>query len=163
VRGTGEGSPRLQAAGQEMSRVMKAFLHRYSFALIVAACLFTLAHSTYKNHHNDQLGTCKSNLRALGLAMEMYSTDNSARYPDNFADLVPEYIDQIPQCPASTEASYILHLGPDAPWNDAGFSDYYYICCAGQNHLQAGVPKNLPATNSISDHHAPYHPQEDRS
>ncbi len=42
---------------------------------------------------------CKSNLKNIGTALEMYSSDHGGEYPPSLATLSPEYLKRIPECP----------------------------------------------------------------
>lgn len=106
---------------------------------IVAVSWFIL-----DSHHRKRLLECKTNLKDLGTAMEMYSTDYDGHYPSQLQMLTPNYLAELPSCPNS-DGQYQLKTLPDAPGNDSGFEDYYYIFCAGQNHQAAGEGKDQPA------------------
>lgn len=96
-----------------------------------------------------QLTACKSNLKNLGTAMEMYSTDWSGKYPEDLAMLTPNYLKTIPDCPAAGSATYTLQTGVEAPKNTGGFIDYYILQCEGNFHSAVGVPPNFPQYNGI--------------
>jgi hypothetical protein len=91
------------------------------------------------------LSGCKSNLKNMGTAMEMYSTDWAGEYPENMGLLTPNYLKTIPDCPAAGRNTYSdsLQLGPDADGNTEGYDWYYYFECSGENHreLQANYPR----------------------
>lgn len=106
---------------------------------------------TMKKHQQKSLTGCKNNLKEIATAMEMYSTDWSGRYPGTLTELVPEYIDEIPACPAAGVATYRMELGEDAPQNPSGLRDYFHLRCSGKNHLAVGVPGDFPQRDSISD------------
>jgi hypothetical protein len=98
-----------------------------------------------------QATSCKSNLKVIGTALEMYSTDYSGRYPDKLDLLIPNYLRYIPECPAAGADTYSEHFqtGPDAPGNSAGYQDYYHVECHGHFHKSAGIPENYPQYNGI--------------
>lgn len=96
-----------------------------------------------------QLSACKSNLKNLGTAMEMYATDNSGKYPDDMAKLTPEYLRDIPECPAAGRVSYALYTGLKAPGNESNSEDYYYFECQGENHAGHGLAENFPAYSAL--------------
>ncbi len=48
------------------------------------------------------LKSCQSNLKNLATALEMYSTDNVGRYPEELALLTPRYLKLIPACPSES-------------------------------------------------------------
>ena len=77
-----------------------------------------------------QLASCKSNLRNMATALEMYSTDNAGRYPKSIGLLTPNYLKAIPQCAAAQKdtysACYQMAAGPDA----------YTLACQGHHHPQ---------------------------
>jgi hypothetical protein len=94
------------------------------------------------------LTSCKSNLKTIGLGLEMYSTDNSGYYPTQLGSLTPKYLRIIPVCPAAGQdtysASYRMSTEPDA----------YEYCCQGQAHKAAQVPANHPrydSTNGLTE------------
>jgi hypothetical protein len=85
---------------------------------------------------------CKSNLKNIGTALEMYSTDNGGRFPPALSALAPNYLTQIPSCPTigreTYSISYERHADPDA----------YTVYCAGFNHGGSGLGPDLPAYTS---------------
>jgi hypothetical protein len=87
---------------------------------------------------------CKSNLNNLSTAMEMYSTDWSGHYPNRFDKLVPNYLKELPPCPATGSVTYEMEYGPRAPHNEEGFQDFYYLYCSGANHSGIGLAENQP-------------------
>ena len=96
-----------------------------------------------------QLTACKSNLKNIGTAMEMYSTDWSGKYPESMDLLTPNYLKTIPDCPAAGKNTYssTLKTGPGAPGNESGFQDYYYFYCEGHNHDETAA--NYPTYDGI--------------
>jgi type II secretory pathway pseudopilin PulG len=96
-----------------------------------------------------QLTACKSNLKNIGTAFEMYSTDWSGKYPANLDLLTPNYLKTIPECPATGDVSYTMKTGSTAAYNTAGFEDYYFIQCEGENHTAVSVPENYPQYDGI--------------
>ena len=96
-----------------------------------------------------QLPACKSNLKNIGTAMEMYSSDNSGKYPPNIDMLTPNYLKTIPECPASARVTY-KYYGGQGPANNPGFQDYYYVECHGENHTHVSIKGHYPAYDGIS-------------
>ena len=92
---------------------------------------------------------CKSNLKNIATACEMYSTDAYAvdkveRYPLSLGALTPNYLKMIPRCPACQKDSYSeSYLRAEGP---ASFTVY----CQGGNHESAGVKGNYPQYNSTA-------------
>lgn len=85
---------------------------------------------------------CKSNLKNVGTALEMYSTDNEGVYPASLPSLMPQYLKTVPTCPSARKdtysASYASHSAPD----------FYTFFCGGQNHLAASTTANYPQFSS---------------
>jgi hypothetical protein len=127
------------------TRMRQRAWRRHYFTLIALIALIAIVVSVlHREDPQRNLMECKSNLKNLGTAMEMYSTDWSGHYPDRFEKLVPNYLETLPSCPAVGAVTYEMERGPEAPHNEAGFQDYYYLFCAGNNHARAGVPENGP-------------------
>jgi len=81
---------------------------------------------------------CEGNMVQIATALEMYSTDNSGRYPASLKLLVPAYLRNVPTCPSAHKdtysSSYSCHNDPYM----------YTIFCRGHNHINAGLSPNLP-------------------
>ena len=93
---------------------------------------------------------CKSNLKNLGTALEMYSTDFGGKYPRNLSQLTPNYLKTIPVCPTAGRVSYRCSFGPNAPLNPEHYKDYYLVECVGGNHEAVSVTGDYPAYNGIA-------------
>jgi len=93
------------------------------------------------HRHPRQLTACKSNLKNLATALEMYSTDNSGRYPQSLGLLTPSYIRIIPTCPAAGVSTYAYYFGinPDA----------YTMCCSGRWHRSVISNPDFPQYDSF--------------
>lgn len=100
-------------------------------------------------HRPGNLTACKSNLKNIGTALEMYSTDFSGKYPPRLDVLTPNYLKTIPSCPTVSKVTYRAYFGKGAPLNTGAFEDYYYLECAGANHTSVSVMGNYPAYNAI--------------
>jgi hypothetical protein len=103
-----------------------------------------------KARAQGQTTACKSNLKNIGTALEMYSTDWSGKYPTSLDTLTPNYLRTIPECPAAGSMTYKAHFGPKAKGNTEGYADYYYVECAGSSHEDVGIPADYPAFSSIT-------------
>jgi hypothetical protein len=89
-----------------------------------------------------QLTACKSNLKNIGTALEMWSTDYDGKYPESLSKLTPDYLRMIPECPAANQDTYsgtYLHSGVE----------YFQVRCSGKHHNAAGLPANFPAYNNV--------------
>lgn len=88
------------------------------------------------------LTSCKSNLKNIATALEMYSTDSAGRYPSALATLAPNYLKQVPSCPSGGGA-YVL--------TTTSVPDVFSITCsATQQHSGAGVAAGYPQYYSVS-------------
>lgn len=94
------------------------------------------------------LTACKSNLKNIGTALEIYSTDHNGQYPGSLDELYPEYLKREPSCPQAKHATYRASFGPKAPFNDGNYQDYYLVECTGDNHPEVTDP-DYPKYNGI--------------
>ena len=92
---------------------------------------------------------CKSNLKNIGSALEMYSMDHYGKYPRNLSYLTPNYLKTIPKCPEPESLGYFAEFGLKAAINTAGFQDYYYLSCIGTGHKKVSIGRNYPAYDGI--------------
>jgi hypothetical protein len=90
----------------------------------------------------EQLTACETNLKMLSSALEMYSTDNSGRYPEKLSQLLPDYMYKIPICPAAGKDTY------SKSYSSKINPDYYKFYCSGYNHSALSVPPNYPQFDS---------------
>ena len=82
--------------------------------------------------------------------MEMWSTDNSGRYPTSLEQLVPNYLRTIPLCPEAGRDTYSasLQTGLEAEGNEeTQYQDYYLVKCLGHNHPQ--IEEDYPQYNGV--------------
>lgn len=112
-----------------------------SFLLIIQPIFF-------QSSHRDTITGCKSNLKNIATALEMYSTDFEGRFPRTLEVLTPEYLQAIPSCPGARADTYSngFHSGSSP--------DFYEIWCEGVNHrnvdiTEAGYPQYNSATGLI--------------
>lgn len=112
---------------------------------LVAAALVAVP-TVPKHQRRDPgaaLAQCSANLKNVGVALEMYSTDNAGRYPASLAALVPDYLQVLPTCPsAGAETFSASYTRVAIPF------DAYTVFCRGDNHRDAGLGSNLPQTSS---------------
>lgn len=59
-----------------------------------------------EGRRNVSLRECRKNLKNLGTALEMYSTDWAGQFPQNLEKLTPDYIREMPQCLAVDRDTY---------------------------------------------------------
>ncbi len=99
--------------------------------------------SAQEDEDVDQLTMCYQNLKEVGTAMEMWSTDHAGRYPTTLEALVPDHLEAVPSCPVAGKPTYQLETGVKARGNTEGYQDFYSLRCAGHHHpeLQADYPR----------------------
>jgi len=91
-----------------------------------------------------QLTACKSNLKNIGTALEMYFTDNQGRYPVALSQLTPSYLKSVPTCPATGKDTYSPgFVARKLPTPEVGCTGYHWDpkdqarCREAQAQLQA--------------------------
>ncbi|MGE0492296.1 MAG: DUF3352 domain-containing protein [Vulcanimicrobiota bacterium] len=95
-----------------------------------------------KARGQGQSTACKSNLKNIGTACEMYSTDYSGRYPQDLNTLTPNYLRMIPTCPSAGEDTY------SQSYQMATDPDMYTFFCSGHHHQE--LPPNRPLYNGMT-------------
>lgn len=124
---------------------------RWNVAILVAVLAVAAWLTRDWRTPDERLTECKTNLKNIGTALEMYSTDWSGKYPASLVKLTPNYLKTIPVCPTTHTDTYTggASFGSGAPLNTQGYQDYYYLCCRGANHADAGLALDLPAYNAL--------------
>lgn len=85
---------------------------------------------------------CKANVKNLGTALEMYSTDYEGHYPPSLSQLTPNYLKVIMQCPMAHKDTY------SATYEVNSNPDRYTLHCQGDNHHEVGLQPNYPMYSS---------------
>jgi len=98
-----------------------------------------------------QVTACKSNLKNIGTALEMWSTDNAGKFPESLNKLAPSYLKRIPTCPSCGDDTYSQgfqsYNAPPKPGQTYG-DNAYTVVCTGKNHLGVGLSENFPQYTS---------------
>jgi len=89
---------------------------------------------------SGSLTACQSNLKNIGTGMEMYASDNADLYPDSLDAVAPDYLRQIPTCPAAGSNTYRYESAPDY--------SAYTVFCQGNHHTHVRVGPDQPSYNS---------------
>jgi len=117
---------------------------------IIAILAAILVPNFIRARAQGQLTSCESNEKNIGTALEMYSTDNSGRYPGkNFgggagaSSLLPNYLKVIPSCPSAGKDTYT------GDFTSVSNPDGYTFFCNTGNHTGAGVTGNFPQYLSV--------------
>ncbi len=109
---------------------------------IIAILAAILVPNFIRARAQGQVTACKSNLKNIGTALEMYSTDSSGRFPTTLTNLTPNYLKNIPTCPSLGSNTYT------AGFTAASNPDSYTVVCSGSNHSGVGLSQNYPQYNS---------------
>lgn len=97
----------------------------------------------------SSLMACKSNLKNIGTALEMYSTDHGT-YPRNLTELTPDYLKTVPKCPSGKPygadidvENYLVFCA--GGWHGKG---RLYGTHSGASHRQVMTARRSPAYTS---------------
>lgn len=102
------------------------------------------------------LSGCKSNLKNLATALEMYATDNNGFYPKDWKAMTAgNYLKALPTCPEAKMMTYL-----DYQAINQGKLHAFSFSCVGDNHHERyaafrGSSINYPRYNSdkgLGDH-----------
>jgi len=97
----------LGPSGEREVQIRKAFTGQTAWAVDLGALAEAGRENMARAGDAGRTTACKSNLRNLGTALEMYSTDNAGRYPKDISLLTAgNYLRNIPTCPAAGKDSY---------------------------------------------------------
>lgn len=117
---------------------------------IIAILAAILVPNFIRARAQGQVTSCKSNLKNIGTACEMYATDHGGRYPEtnqlekcltgeSEQKGMQPYMKQIPKCPSEgTKNPYI------SSYSARSNPDVYTVYCLGPNHLAAGCDEDYP-------------------
>jgi type II secretion system protein G len=107
---------------------------------IIAILAAILVPNFLRARAQGQLTACKSNLKNIGTAMEMYSSDNQGRYPSAIANITPSYLKTLPTCAAAGQMTY-TYIKTTVP-------DCYTAYCAGSYHTPM-TTANYPQYDAV--------------
>jgi len=101
-------------------------------ALVAVASLACVILPNFNKCHNQgHLTGCKSNLKNLAAALEMYASDNAGNYPHSLDKLIePTYLKRLPTCPATGQMTYLDYQVSTEP-------DSFSFSCCGDNHKKS--------------------------
>lgn len=111
---------------------------------IIAILAAILVPNFIRARAQGQLTSCKSNLKNIGTALEMYSTDYGGRYPTTMPILTPNYLRVIPTCPSAGSDTY------SGSYSQQTNPDGYRYQCQGGNHVGVDISADYPAYDAIS-------------
>lgn len=111
--------------------------------LLACALLVALLLPNFiKSRPRRQQTGCKTNLKMIATALEMYSSDNSGRYPPELSRLTPNYLKMIPNCPCASRDTY------SEAYRKKHNPDAFTIYCKGLNHSDEEKPAGYPQYSS---------------
>ena len=114
---------------------------------IIAILAAILVPNFVRARAQGHLTACKSNLKNIGTALEMYSTDNSGRYPSDLSKLTSGnmggYLKMIPTCAAAGTDTY------SAVYTASANPDVFTLYCSGNNHTALDVGSGFPQYDSV--------------
>ena len=88
------------------------------------------------------LTACKSNLKNVATALEMYATDNGGKLPERLSQLTGNYyLKTIPSCPVSRSDTYSGSYEHAPPTS-------FTLYCQGHHHREASKDPNQPLFTS---------------
>lgn len=98
-------------------------------ALFVVALAVAAGFPRYENVGPGPANTCRSNLKNVSTALEMYQTDFEGGYPPTLSKLTPNYLKTLPACPTQggSTSPYAVEL------MESGFR---VICRSPRHHEQ---------------------------
>lgn len=109
---------------------------------IIAILAAILVPNFLRARNQGQLTACKSNLKNMGTALEMYSTDYSGTYPSAASRLTTTYLQTLPRCPLNSTSDY--------SYTTASNATAYTLSCAGSFHSGiGGCVANQPSYDSL--------------
>jgi len=106
---------------------------------IIALLAGILLPNLVRSSAQSRLSSCKTNLRNVATAIEMYALDSGAQPPATLARILPDYLSAIPRCPATDHDTY----SGGYTWVNLPMA--YTISCQGENHSSVGLPPDFPS------------------
>jgi competence protein ComGC len=102
--------------------------------VVVVGLAVVLPNVVHHSHHRgSELTACKSNLKNLATALEMYASDNAGNYPSGLGPLTRKgiYLRKLPTCPAAGMLTYRYQV------NNQAKLPQFTVVCRGENHARA--------------------------
>lgn len=100
---------------------------------------------------------CQSNLKNIGTALYIYSSNNMGKFPITLEEVTPKYLNKIPRCAwdssgKSFASAYYKRVcrfsGEDYVYSTYDGRNRFLMYCSGNNHKDVGVGENYPQYNS---------------
>lgn len=116
-------------------------------ALLAVVCFLAaiMVPNFMRARARGMLTACKSNLKNIGIALDMYAQDHEWQYPVRVDQLTPKYLKSLPVCPSvgrdTYSATYLLSPRPaPTPAQTPGPQQDYTFRCAGGDHANTSYP-----------------------
>ncbi|MBI2252054.1 MAG: prepilin-type N-terminal cleavage/methylation domain-containing protein [Armatimonadetes bacterium] len=110
---------------------------------IIAILAAILVPNFIRARAQGQVTACKSNLKNISTALEMYSTDSKGRYPTTLGTLVSNYLRAVPTCPSAGSDTYT------AGYTSVQSPDGFTVWCTGTYHSGVGSGANMPQYSAV--------------
>lgn len=144
-REEGESSGLPQAAS---AKTRQRFVEA-AVTLVIISFMTTLFVPRFmRSRARGQAVSCKHTMMNIGVALDMYSTDNNGRYPTALRALVPQYLKQLPVCASSGEDSYSPGYTSFFRGGPGLGESTFTVVCRGWNHSSADYGANFPQYTS---------------
>ncbi|MCD4785684.1 MAG: hypothetical protein K8T10_17825 [Candidatus Eremiobacteraeota bacterium] len=132
----------------ETVRYMDFFFKLVIFAgLVIIGFVLIIESQNYQRRKAAGNFTfCLSNCKNIGQTLKKYSGENNGKYPRRLTDLTPDYLRNIPSCPASGS-----NRGFIKSYMVSGDLKSFTFYCKGRHHKNVGVDSNYPQYNSRDD------------
>jgi prepilin-type N-terminal cleavage/methylation domain-containing protein len=113
---------------------------------IIAILAAILVPNFIRARAQGQFTACKSNLKNIATALEMYSTDAQGRYPTSLSALSDnqKYLRTIPTCASAGTDTYT------SSYSAQSNPDRFTVICAGSNHVAVDAEAGYPQYNSVA-------------
>jgi len=110
--------------------------------IVVASLISIVAAIVVPNFVNSgyvgRFTACKSNLRGIATALDMYANDNRNVYPPSMKNLRGPYLAALPTCPSAMADTY------SGGFSSSSNPDCYTVVCSGEHHAEVGQDTSFP-------------------
>jgi hypothetical protein len=122
---------------------------RHWFLAVSAIAILARAQEQYSEAQRDRdYRQCRTNLKNIHVALEMFSCDHRGRFPDRLEDLTLAYLADLPVCPSAGYPTYRYNVGPLGPREEC------------QQGFVERVPGDLVVRLRCQGHHHPDFPPD---
>ncbi len=110
--------------------------------LLVLILGAVIAPNCLRARAGGQLTACKSNLKNIGTAMEMYASDNGKHYPLTLGGITPNYLKTLPTCSSAGKMTYTYIHSADM--------ECYTAWCTEKRHPGTRLAPGFPQYDSVN-------------